>query len=43
MAIVRILRQAAEEVEAAAGWYEKERDGLGAEFAEAINSALDII
>ena len=40
---VRILRQAAEEAEAAAGWYEKERYGLGAEFAEAIDAALDIV
>jgi len=40
---VRILRQAAEEAEAATGWYEKERDGLGAEFAEAIDAVLDII
>lgn len=40
---VRILRQAAEEAEAAAGWYEKERQGLGAEFVEAIEAAIDII
>lgn len=40
---VRILRQAAEEAEAAVSWYEKERQGLGAEFAEAIESAIDII
>ncbi len=40
---VRILRQAALEAEAAAGWYEKEREGLGAKFAEAIETALDVI
>jgi toxin ParE1/3/4 len=40
---VRILQQAAEEAEAAAGWYENERQGLGTEFAEAIESAIDVI
>lgn len=40
---VRILRQAADEAEAAAIWYEKERQGLGTEFAEAIESAIDVI
>lgn len=40
---VRVLRQAAEEAEAAAIWYEKEREGLGAEFAEAIEAALDVV
>jgi len=40
---VRILRQAAQEAEAAAAWYEKERQGLGGEFAEAIESAIDLI
>lgn len=43
MSKVQILRQAAEEAEAAAGWYEQERQGLGAEFAEAIEAAIDII
>lgn len=37
---VRVLRQAAEEAEAAVRWYEKERVGLGAEFAGAIDAAL---
>ncbi|NBD95197.1 MAG: hypothetical protein GVY11_01815 [Gammaproteobacteria bacterium] len=40
---VRILKQAAEEAEAAASWYEKERRGLGVEFAAAIETAVDII
>jgi hypothetical protein len=40
---VRVLRQAAEEAEAAVRWYEKERVGLGAEFAGAIDAALDIL
>ena len=40
---VRILRQAAEEAEAATAWYELERQGLGAEFAEAIDAAIDVV
>jgi len=40
---VRILRQAVDEAEAAAAWYEQERQGLGTEFAEAIESAIDVI
>lgn len=40
---VRLLRQAAEEAEAAAVWYEQERPGLGAEFFEAIEAGLDVI
>lgn len=40
---VQILRQAAEEAEAAAARYEGERSGLGAEFADAIYSAIDVI
>jgi len=40
---VRILRQAAVEAEAASAWYEKERQGLGTEFFEAIDSAIDLI
>jgi toxin ParE1/3/4 len=40
---VRILRRAAEEAEAAAAWYEKKRQGLGTEFAAAIQTALDLI
>ena len=40
---VRVLKQAVEEAEAAAIWYEKERKGLGAEFAAAIETAIDVI
>lgn len=40
---VRILRQAVEEAEAAGAWYERERQGLGAEFAEAIDAAIEVI
>lgn len=40
---VRILRQAADEAEAAAAWYEQEKQGLGAEFVEAIEAAIDVI
>lgn len=40
---VRILKQAVEEAEAAASWYEKERQGLGVEFAAAIETAIDAI
>lgn len=40
---VRILRQAADEAEAAAAWYEQERKGLGGEFIEAIEAAIDVI
>lgn len=40
---VRILKKAVEEAEAAAIWYEKERQGLGAEFAATIETAIDVI
>ncbi len=40
---VRILHQAAEEAEGAAAWYESERQGLGVEFSDAIDAAIDII
>ena len=40
---VRILKQAAEEAAEAASWYEKERRGLGVEFAAAIETAIDVI
>lgn len=40
---VQILHQAAEEAEAAAAWYESERQGLGVEFSDAIDAAIDII
>jgi len=40
---VRILQEAADEAIAAANWYDKERDGLGAEFANAVEIAIDLI
>ena len=40
---IRILRQASEEAEAAAAWYEQERRGLGTEFAEAIDAGIDLL
>jgi hypothetical protein len=39
----RILQEAADEAIAAANWYDKERDGLGAEFANAVEIAIDLI
>ena len=43
MGKVRILQEAAEEAIAAADWYDKERDGLGKEFANAVEIAIDLI
>lgn len=43
MLIVRILEEAAEEAAEAAAWYESERPGLGTEFSDAINYAIDLI
>ena len=40
---VRILQEAAEEAIAAANWYDKEREGLGTEFANAVEIAIDLI
>ena len=40
---VRILQQAAEEAIAAANWYDMEREGLGTEFANAVEMAIDLI
>jgi toxin ParE1/3/4 len=40
---VRLLRAAAEEALAAAAWYEEQRPGLGTEFRDAIEAALDLI
>lgn len=39
----RIVQEAADEAIAAANWYDKERDGLGAEFAYAVEIAIDLI
>ena len=40
---VRILEAAVVEAVEAAAWYERERPGLGAEFGQAINTALDLL
>ncbi|HEV8096041.1 MAG TPA: type II toxin-antitoxin system RelE/ParE family toxin [Casimicrobiaceae bacterium] len=40
---IRIHAAAAEEVAEAAAWYEKERPGLGAEFEQAVEAALDLL
>jgi len=40
---VRILQEATEEAIAAADWYDKEREGLGKEFASAVEIAIDLI
>lgn len=43
MPTVRILRQAAEEAEAAASWYERERKNLGQDFFQAIEAGIQLI
>jgi hypothetical protein len=40
---VQILEAAAREAEAAAAWYERERPGLGSEFADAVETGIDLI
>jgi toxin ParE1/3/4 len=40
---VRIHVAASEEAAEAAAWYEKERPGLGTEFEQAIDAALDLL
>ncbi len=40
---VRILYEAAEEAIAAADWYDKECEGLGREFASAVEIGIDLI
>jgi toxin ParE1/3/4 len=40
---IRILEEAAEEAVAATDWYERERPGLGSEFAAAVDAAIDLI
>ena len=40
---VRIHVAAAEEVAEAAAWYERERPGLGADFLQAVDAALDLL
>lgn len=40
---VRIHAAASEEAVEAAAWYEKERPGLGTEFEQAVEAALDLL
>lgn len=40
---VRILHEAAEEAIEAAAWYERERAGLGREFSQAVDAAIDLL
>jgi plasmid stabilization system protein ParE len=40
---VRILEEAAEEAIEAAAWYERERAGLGVEFSQAVDAAIDLL
>ncbi|MBK5939110.1 hypothetical protein [Halochromatium roseum] len=40
---VKLLEVAAAEASAAAAWYERERSGLGAEFAAAVEAVLDLL
>lgn len=43
MPTVRILEEATEEVAEAVNWYESESPGLGLEFFEAVEAAIDLI
>jgi len=43
MRTLRILAAAAEEAAEAAAWYEKERPGLGIDFQNAVEAALDVL
>jgi hypothetical protein len=40
---VRLLDEAANEAIEAAAWYESQRAGLGADFARAVDAALDLL
>jgi toxin ParE1/3/4 len=40
---IRLLEEAAQEAIEAAAWYEQERTGLGRDFAQAIEAALDLL
>lgn len=40
---VRILEEASDEAIAAAAWYDQEKPGLGAEFEQALDAALDLL
>jgi len=41
--LVRILEEAAEEAAEAAAWYQAEKSGLGEEFSDAVDAAIDLI
>ncbi len=43
MRVLRIHAAAAEEAAEAAAWYEKKRVGLGSEFEQALDAALDLL
>ena len=43
MRTVRILADAAEEAIEAGAWYERQRSGLGADFFEAFEAAVDLV
>ena len=43
MRVLRIHDAAAQEAAEAAAWYEKERPGLGLDFEQAIDAALDLL
>lgn len=40
---IRLLEEAAQEAIEAAAWYEQERTGLGRDFAQAVEAALDLL
>lgn len=39
----RIVHEDAEEAVEASAWYERERTGLGVEFSEAVDAAIDLL
>jgi toxin ParE1/3/4 len=43
MRTVHVLSDAVDEAEAATQWYERERPGLGRDFALAVDAALDLL
>lgn len=43
MPTIRVVSAAADELAAAAAWYESERPGLGARFRKSIERALDLL
>jgi toxin ParE1/3/4 len=43
MRTIHVLSVAADEAEAATGWYERQRPGLGRDFELAVDAALDLL